>query len=552
VAGLWLVCVVGCGRSPQQALVLDVFDLVDRYYVEKVDRRELAATALAGLVEQLKKDVEFEVQSARVKEYLVARDRGEDPTPPDWINDEASPAPIPTPYDAVAVQVTPGHVQIRVGGQAFDRDLPYDKKKLARVLLDGVAFYRTALQLPQSADELLQKALDAMLFKLDPHSGFLNLTDYKQLQEDTQGSFGGVGIEIGLLRGFLTIISPIAGSPAERAGLKSKDRITAIDHLETIGKTSDWAVERIRGKIGTAVILTIKRAGRVDLFDVTLVREKIEAVATKSRMLPGQIGYVRVIQFNTRTADDLERSLRELAAGGCRAVVLDLRNDPGGLLDQAVAVADKFLPAGMIVNTIGRGYIQERERFVSGRGAWTKTPMVVLVNGGSASASEIVAGALRDHRRALLIGFQTFGKGSVQSIFELRNQTGLRLTTAMYYTPSGASIQAFGITPHVRFNLPENETDRSLGEAQIPGHFQNSRRVPAPAPDIELNAERAYEFAQARRWVKKDDDETESEFNDENDLLLAFAQRVLAADDLSVDNLLARAKGLATQIEPAP
>jgi carboxyl-terminal processing protease len=457
--------------------------------------------------------------------------------------------PPPTPFDHVEARAADNRLFIKIGDQTFVRDLPYDKRKLARILLEGVSFYRTALHLPQTVDELEQKALDAMLFRLDPHSGFLDLADYKNLQQDTQGAFGGVGVEIGLQQGLLTIVAPIAGSPAERAGLQSKDRILAIDRQDSLGQNLEWAVRRIRGKIGEPVTLTIKRPGREDAFDVTLVRDKIEAVAVKSRRLPNGVGYVRITQFNARTDEDLNKALGEMAQaeGGLRAIALDLRNDPGGLLEQAVAIANDFLPSGMIVNSIGRGYLPERERFADGRGRWTKTPLVVLVNAGSASASEIVAGALKDHGRALLVGYQTFGKGSVQSIFELRNETGLRLTTAMYYTPSGASIQEFGITPNIRFLPPDGVDDLSYSEARLEGHFKNRTRSEPPKPDGQLDAKTLYEAYLAKGWVKKPTDEP----SDDADLLLVFTERLLAGDDSSVPALIARAKDLAVQVGAA-
>ena len=537
----------GCRRDPRQTIILDVFDLVDRYYVEKVDRRELTADAFAGLIDRLKKDVQNGAQEALIKEFLQARERGEDPTPPGFFQEdkEVSPTPIPTPYDNVEVQASPTRVAIKAGGDAFARNLPADKRKLAQIILDGVDFCKTALRLTQSRDDLLHMALDAMMYRLDPHSGFLDLGDYKNLQQETQGSFGGVGVEIGLRKGLLVVIAPLEGSPAAKAGLESQDRIVAIEHEDTLGQTLEWAVRRIRGKIGTAVLLTVKRAGRPDAFEVSLVRDKIEAVAVRSKLLPGRIGWVRLIQFNARIEDDMDKAIQELetASGGLRALILDLRNDPGGLLDQAVAVSDRFLSSGLIVDTIGRGYLQERERFASGHGPWTKVPMVTLVNGGSASAAEIVAGALKDHERALVLGYQTFGKGSVQSIFELPNENGLRLTTAMYYTPSGASIQEFGITPHIRLRPPHEDVDPYYSEARMEHHRKNQTRAQPPAPNLEIDAKALFDYAMAKRWIKKEVDEY-SDYPADNDMVLALATRLLVGDDLSIPALISRAKDI--------
>jgi len=543
--------------DPQTGLILDVFDLVGRYFVDKPDRREMTVDALAGLVDHLKKEVQNAAAEVQIKAFLEARERGENPTPPSFFgdDDEVSPTPIPTPYDAVEVKSTPAasptHVELTTGAAKFARDLPNDKRTLARVIVDGVEFCRVNLRLPQSRDELLQLALDAMMYRLDPHSGFLNLHDYRSLQQETQGLFGGIGVEIGMRNAMLLVIAPLEGTPAARAGLQSQDRIVAIDREETLGHGLEWGVSRIRGRVGTPVTLTIRRTGVAETFDVTLVRANIEAVAVKSKLLPGRIGWVRLMSFNARTEDDLDQALRDLDAanGGMRALILDMRRNPGGLLEQAVAVADRFLASGLIVNTIGRGYLPERERFATGRGQWTKVPMILLVDPGSASASEIVAGALKDHERALVLGFQTFGKGSVQSIFELPNENGLRLTTAMYYTPSGASIQEFGITPHIRLRVAHEENDPWVSEAQLrqSGNFKSRSRGKPPAPDLEVDVNALADYALAKGWVKKERDD----FNDDNDLTLAFATHLLTGDDFSIPTLIAHAKAIVAQFPPA-
>lgn len=548
--GLWLsVMLSACRSNPQETLVLDILDLIDRYYIEKIDRRELTGSALKGLVERLQAEVRMEVQTEEVKKFLKARENGEEPspTPPE----ETSPTPIPTPYDKITVETTPTSVNISVNGQTFVRELPFDKHKLAGVLLDGIRFYHQTLGLKRSPDELLQLSLDSMVQTLDPHSGFLNLGDYKNLRQDTQGSFGGVGIEIGIRDGFLTVISPIVDTPASRAGLQAMDRIVGIDGVDSTGQTLNWAVQRLRGKIGQPVTMSIKRPGKDDPFDVIIVREKIRAVATKHELWPDNIGYVRIIQFNARTSSDLDLALAEFSAtpGGIRALVIDLRNNPGGLLEQTVDIADKFLPGGLIVNTIGRGYLQDRERFATGRGRYIDLPLIVLVNSGSASASEIVAGALKDHNRALVMGFQTFGKGSVQSIFELRNETGLRLTTAMYYTPSGSSIQAYGITPHIRFNLPADQAEMfRYSESKLEGHLKNNYQLKAPTPVFEIDAESVYQHFISKGWIKED----RKTYSDENDFLLALTKRLTKSDDFSLPGMIDRAKRFLADVPPLP
>ena len=534
-----------CTAEPRTALVLDVFDLVDRYYIEKVDRRELTANAFVGLLDRLKAEARFQVQSAEVKKILQARERGEDaplPTP-----EEAEATPIPTPYDKVVIKADPTFIDVRIHGQTFRRALEYDKRELCKTLLDGIEFFRQTLGLKQKPDELLQMTLDAMVDKLDPHSGFLNLADYNNLMEDTQGSFGGVGIEIGMRNGFLTVIAPIEGGPAARKGIQSKDRIVAIDHVDTLGQTLNWAVQRLRGTIGTKVLVTIKRAGKDKPLDFEITRERIEASAIKTKRLPGDIGYIQIIQFNARTSAEIDKALADFRAdsGGLRALIVDVRNNPGGLLDQVVDVADKFLPGGLIVDTIGRGLLQDRERFATGRGLYTKVPMVVLVNSGSASASEILAGALKDQHRALIVGSQTFGKGSVQSIFELRNDTGLRLTTALYYTPSHTSIQAFGITPNIRFNLPEKEEEGfDMRESTLAGHRQNPETSVPPKPEVEADIEPIIKFYLARKWIAP----LTGEPGDDTDFLLAFAKRLLNTNDLSISALIERGRQMLAEV----
>jgi len=533
----------GCAANEKTALVLDIFDLIDRFFIEKVDRRELVTHALSGLVDRLKLDVQFDVQSEKIKEFLKARENGEESPTPEM---EESPTPIPTPYDHVKVESTIDSVTITVDDAVFNRPLPAEKRQLAQVLFDGIAFLKQTLMLEQSEDELLQTALDAMVQHLDPHSGFLNLKDYQNLREDTEGSFGGVGIEIGIRDGFLTVISPIEDTPADKAGIQSQDRIVGIDGVSSLGQTLTWAVQRLRGKIGAPVVMTIKRPGVDDPFDVEVVRAKIEAVALKSKMLPGGIAHLHVTQFNARTSADLDEALKKLDVGNgkVRLVVLDLRNNPGGLFDQTIAVTEKFLRSGLIVNTIGRGYTEDHERFASGNGRYTEIPMVVLINSGSASASEIVAGALKDHNRALVVGFQTFGKGSVQTIFPLRNETGLRLTTAMYYTPSGESIQAYGITPHVRFNLPAVEKERR--DAFWADHDRRQKFGEHPTPQISIDVEPIYDYYLKRGWISEDIND------DDSDFALAFVQRLLQTNDFSIKNLIARAEAMFARIPQPP
>ena len=327
--------------------------------------------------------------------------------------------------------------------------------------------------------QLIEGAINGMLASLDPHSAYLTPDLYKELQVDTKGSFGGLGIEITSRNGMLTIVSPIEDTPAYRAGLKSGDQIMKIDGEFTKDMTLVDAVKKMRGPKETKVTLTLKRETQAELFDVTLTREIIKIRSVKSKMLDPGYGYVRVTQFQERTDDDLERALKALdkEAGGVQGLVLDLRNDPGGLLTQAVKVSDLFLDSGLIVYTDGRLENQRQKYFAHKPGTWSEFPMVVLVNSGSASASEIVAGALQDHKRALVLGTTTFGKGSVQTILPLDDNSALRLTTARYYTPSGRSIQATGIVPDIVMDqsplLAKADKSGLLREANLPRHLES-------------------------------------------------------------------------------
>ncbi len=351
--------------------------------------------------------------------------------------------------------------------------------------------------------KLVEGAINGMLAALDPHSAYLTPDLYKELQVDTKGSFGGLGIEITNRNGVLTVVAPIEDTPAWRAGLKPNDAIIKIEGEFTKDMSLVEAVKKMRGPKDTKVTLTIKRESRPDLFDVTLTREVIKIQSVKWRMLEKGYGYVRVTQFQERTDDDLERALKQLdkEAGGLSGLVIDLRNNPGGLLTQAVRVSDLFLDSGLIVYTDGRLENQKQKYFAHKAGTWTDFPMVVLVNGGSASASEIVAGALQDHKRALVLGTQTFGKGSVQTILPLDDNSALRLTTARYFTPGGRSIQASGIAPDIQMDqsalLAKAEGKatpvQQIREANLPRHLEHpkgerrdDKERETPVTDVEV------------------------------------------------------------------
>jgi carboxyl-terminal processing protease len=339
--------------------------------------------------------------------------------------------------------------------------------------------------------QLVDGAIDGMLAALDPHSAYLTPELYRELQVETKGAFGGLGIEITQKNGMLTIVAPIEDTPAYRADLKSGDVILKINGQFTKDMSLVEAVKKLRGKKDTAVRLTIKREGSEKLREVKLVREIIKIRSVKSKSLAPGYGYLRITQFQERTDEDLNRALRRLSEDtrGLRGLVLDLRNNPGGLLSQAVQVADVFLEGGMIVYTDGRLENQRQKYFAHPAGTWEAFPMIVLVNAGSASASEIVAGALQDHKRAVVIGKATFGKGSVQTILPLHEDAALRLTTARYYTPSGRSIQAKGIEPDVLVEQTKDGKNRfpTVREADLPRHLENNQaKTGAEAEELDL------------------------------------------------------------------
>jgi carboxyl-terminal processing protease len=329
--------------------------------------------------------------------------------------------------------------------------------------------------------KLVYGAINGMLSSLDPHSSFMPPDQYKEMKIDTRGSFGGLGIEIAMKDGILTVISPIEDTPAFRAGIKAGDQIIKIDDKFTKDLSINDAVKRMRGPKGTPVTLTVVREGFDKPKDFVLTRDIIQVKSVKFRTIEEGYAYVRVAQFQEKTDEDLGKALKTLTAdngGSLKGLILDLRNDPGGLLDQAVRVADHFVEeGGLIVYTEGREK-DAKMKFSATRGKKEPNyPMVVLINGGSASASEIVAGALQDHKRAIIMGTQSFGKGSVQTIIPLSDDSGLRLTTARYYTPSGRSIQAKGIVPDIvveRTELPalERREGMHLREKDLENHFE--------------------------------------------------------------------------------
>ena len=371
--------------------------------------------------------------------------------------------------------------------------------------------------------EMLNNAIRGMLSGLDPHSSYLDQDQFKELQVGTSGEFGGLGIEVGMEDGFVKVIAPIDDTPAQRAGIEAGDLIIRLDDTPVKGLTLNDAVKIMRGKPGTVLRLTVVREGVDQPLKIDIKRDIIKVKSVKSRMLEDGFGYVRISQFQSKTAENMVDAIEELkkeAGGALKGMVLDLRNNPGGVLNGAVAVSDAFLKKGLIVYTEGRVSDSKLRFNATPDDILNTAPLVILVNQGSASASEIVSGALQDHHRAIVVGTPTFGKGSVQTILPLSNGTAVKLTTARYYTPSGRSIQAEGIKPdieldQVRVSALQRSVD-PIKEADLSGHLSNGNGK-------KLN----------KRNKEKDDEEEES----------------LAESDYQLYEALNLLKGLAIQRE---
>lgn len=362
--------------------------------------------------------------------------------------------------------------------------------------LFGDVFDRVRADYVEQPDDakLIEAAINGMLTSLDPHSSYMSPKNFRDMQVQTRGEFGGLGIEVTMEDNAVKVVSPIDDTPAHRAGVRAGDVITHLDGESVQGLTLNQAVDKMRGPVNSAITLTVKRDGASDPVEIKIVRDVIRIRSVRSRT-EGDIGYVRITQFNEQTYDGLRDSIekitKEVGVDKLRGFVLDLRNNPGGLLDQAISVSDAFLDKGEVVSTRGRN-AEETQRYNARPGDLTKgKPVIVLVNGGSASASEIVAGALQDHRRATILGSRSFGKGSVQTIIPLGANGAIRLTTARYYTPSGRSIQAKGIDPDIEVlqDAPAElkGKDDTKGEAGLKGHLKN----PADATE-EKSGSQAY------------------------------------------------------------
>jgi carboxyl-terminal processing protease len=366
--------------------------------------------------------------------------------------------------------------------------------------------------------EAMEAAIQGMLSSLDPHSSYMNAAEYREMQTQTRGEYGGLGLEVTSEDGVVRVVAPIDDTPAARAGIQAGDYLTALDGESIVGLTLNEAVARMRGEAGTTITVTVAREG-ADPFDVTLTREVINVRAVMARVDGGDIGIIRISTFNERTGDMLQDAIRQVkrdAAGRLRGVVLDLRTNPGGLLDQAIEVSDAFLDGGEVVSTRGR-QPEDVQRYNARRGDdLAGVPVVVLINGASASAAEIVAGALQDRNRALIVGTDSFGKGSVQTVIPLQGgrDGALRLTTARYYTPAGRSIQGAGITPDMEVAARRIDPARlrraGISEADLPNALNNDsgaqRRgihLPDDQPPENWDEDEDYQMSRALDFLRQ-------------------------------------------------
>ena len=390
--------------------------------------------------------------------------------------------------------------------------LPLEDLRTFAEVMDRI---KTAYVEPIDDKTLLENAIKGMLSNLDPHSAYLEPEAFNELQESTNGEFGGLGIEVGIEDGFIKVVSPIDDTPASKAGVESGDLIVKIDGQPTKGISLMDAVDKMRGKAGSPIVLTLVRDGGKP-FDVKLIRAIIKVKSVKSQLLESGYGYLRITQFQVNTGEEVTKALVKLKKDNhgkkLDGLVLDLRNNPGGVLQAAVEVADDFLTSGLIVYTKGRIANSELRFTADAEDPSEQVPVVVLINGGSASAAEIVAGALQDQKRALVMGTESFGKGSVQTILPLNNGRALKLTTALYFTPNGRSIQAQGIVPDIevaraKVTRDTSSPDGGIREADLAGHLGNGNGGPErPSNSAGSKAERPqdddYQLNQALNLLK--------------------------------------------------
>ncbi len=378
--------------------------------------------------------------------------------------------------------------------------LPNSMYEDLKVFTDVIGYIQKDYVEETKSKDLIHGAIKGMLETLDPHSAFMPPNMYKEMQEETKGRFEGLGIEITIKEGILTVVSPIEDTPAFKAGIMAGDQIIKIDGDSTKNFTLMDSVKRLRGPRGSKVTITIMREGFAKPKEFTLVRDVIPVRSVRHELLEKNYGYIRISQFQEKTDGEFEKAMKALeeeSKGSLKGLILDLRNNPGGLLDQAVKISDRFIDSGLIVSVEGRKEDQKLKFYAHPDGHLSRYPLVVLVNGGSASGAEIVAGAIQDHGRGILIGTQTFGKGSVQTIIPLKDGSGLRLTTARYYTPNGRSIQAKGIVPDLIVKLSRPEQEKEIVAPKLPSEKDLERHL----IDVEKGAPKEKE----KEKVKKEE-----------------------------------------------
>lgn len=382
--------------------------------------------------------------------------------------------PIATAVLGCTLSLATPVVASEVADAAENKALPLTELRMFADVFDRI---KQAYVEPVDDRELLENAIRGMLTGLDPHSAYLGAEAFESLQIHTSGEFGGLGIEVGLEGGFIRVIAPIDDTPAQRAGVRAGDLIIKLDDTPVQGMGLNEAVDMMRGDVGTLIRLTIMREGRDQPLELELERDVIKVASVRHEMLEPGYGYLRISQFQAHTGEDLVAAIRTMQRDArLKGLVLDLRNNPGGVLQAAVEVSDAFLDEGLIVYTEGRLPNSELRFNASEQTAAADTPLVVLINGGSASASEIVAGALQDHQRAVIMGTDSFGKGSVQTVLPLGEDRAIKLTTARYYTPGGRSIQAQGIQPDLRVDdarLTRVHEGERIKERDLAGHLEN-------------------------------------------------------------------------------
>jgi carboxyl-terminal processing protease len=391
----------------------------------------------------------------------------------------------------------------------------YQVSALSNAVYDDLKVFTDVLGLLQKEyveetkpKDLIQGAIKGMLETLDPHSAYMPPNVFKEMQEETRGRFEGLGIEITVKDGVLTVVSPIEDTPAFKAGILAGDQILKIEAEVTKNMTLLDAVKRLRGPKGSKVTITIMREGFTKPREFTLTRDVIPVRSVRYELKEKHYGYIRVSQFQEKTDTEFDKAMKALeeeSKGSLKGLILDLRNDPGGLLDQAVKISDRFVDSGIIVSVEGRKEDQKMKFYARSQGTVPPYPLVVLINGGSASGSEIVAGAIQDHGRGIILGTQSFGKGSVQTIYPMKDGSGLRLTTARYFTPSGRSIQAKGITPDIVVNLAKPEEEKEVAPPKLPAEKDLERHLMDPDKAAPKEKEKPKKEEAKKEEVKKEE-----------------------------------------------